>query len=115
MLVNWSPQEGKFVEISPQDVQEALSSNTIRLIDVRGEDEWNTARIEGATLASKELVDEMMASWDKDTSIVFYCHSGARSLSAVHFFAEKGFTDVKSMAGGIEAWSLTIDPNVPRY
>ena len=36
MLVNWSPQEGKFVEISPQDVQEALSSNTIRLIDVRG-------------------------------------------------------------------------------
>ena len=103
------------MEISPQDVQEALSSNTIRLIDVRGEDEWNMARIEGATLASKTLVDEMIASWDKDTSIVFYCHRGVRSLHAVHFFGQKGFTNVKSMTGGIEAWSLTIDPNVPRY
>ncbi len=115
MLIHYPPQEGSFVEISPEDVQDALKSSTIRLIDVRGEDEWNTAQIEGATLASKTLVDEMMASWDKDTSIVFYCHSGVRSLSAVHFFAEKGFTNVKSMAGGIEAWSLTIDPNVPRY
>ena len=103
------------MEISPQDVQEALSSNTIRLIDVRGEDEWSMARIEGATLASKTLVDEMIASWDKDTSIVFYCHSGVRSLNAAQFFAQKGFTDVKSMTGGIEAWSLTIDSNVPRY
>ena len=103
------------MEISPPEVQEALKSNTIRLIDVRGEDEWNRARIEGATLASEELVDEMIASWDKDAPIVFYCHSGVRSLNAVHFFAQKGFTNVKSMAGGIEAWSLTIDSNVPRY
>ena len=103
------------MEISPQEVQEALLANSIRLIDVRGEDEWNTARIEGATLASKNLVDEMTASWEKDTPIVFYCHSGVRSLGAVRFFAQKGFTNVKSMAGGIDAWSLSIDPNVPRY
>ncbi len=103
------------MEISVEEVQEALKVNSVRLIDVRGEDEWNTARIEGATLASKELVDEMTSSWDKDTAIVFYCHSGVRSLNAVHFFAQKGFTDVKSMAGGIERWSLTIDSSVPRY
>ena len=103
------------MEISPQEVQEALLANSIRLIDVRGEDEWNTARIEGATLASKNLVDEMTTSWEKDTPIVFYCHSGVRSLCAVRFFAEKGFTNVKSMAGGIDAWSLSIDPDVPRY
>ena len=103
------------MEITPQDVQEALVANTIRLIDVRGEDEWNTARIEGATLASQALVDEMMATWEKDTPVVFYCHSGVRSLSAAHFFAQKGFTNVKSMAGGIDAWSLTIDPTIPRY
>lgn len=103
------------MEISPEDVQQALQDNSVRLIDVRGQDEWDTARIEGATLASKELVDEMTSTWDKDTAIVFYCHSGVRSLNAVHFFAQKGFTNVKSMAGGIERWSLTIDPNVPRY
>lgn len=103
------------METTPEEVRDALAAGTIRLIDVRGEDEWNTARIEGATLASKELVDEMTASWDKDAAIVFYCHSGVRSLHAAHFFAQKGFTNVKSMAGGIEAWSTSIDPNVPRY
>lgn len=103
------------MEISPEDVKQALDEGNIRLIDVRGEDEWNTARIEGATLASKELVEEMVGSWEKDTPIVFYCHSGVRSLHAVHFFAQKGFTNVKSMAGGIDRWSVIIDPNVPRY
>ena len=103
------------METSPEEVREALKSGTIRLIDVRGEDEWNLARIEGATLASKELVDEMPSAWDKAPAVVFYCHSGVRSLNAVHFFAVKGFTNVKSMAGGIERWSLTIDPEVPRY
>ncbi len=103
------------METTPEEVHEALTAGTIRLIDVRGEDEWNTARIEGATLASKELVDEMTSDWEKDTAIVFYCHSGVRSLHAVHFFAQKGFTNVKSMAGGIEAWSVRIDPDVPRY
>ena len=103
------------MEISPEEVKEALKTKSIHLIDVRGEDEWNTARIEGATLLSKEFVDEMMDSWDKDRAIVFYCHGGVRSLNAAHFFAQKGFTNVKSMTGGIEAWSLTIDPTVPRY
>lgn len=103
------------MEISPKDVQEALKNDAIRLIDVRGEDEWNTARIQKATLISQDLVDEMMSSWDKDTPIVFYCHTGVRSLNAAHFFAQRGFSNVKSMAGGIEAWSVEIDPTVPRY
>ncbi len=103
------------MEITPEDVKTALESDSVRLIDVRGPDEWETARIEGATLVSKELADEMTSSWDKDTAIVFYCHSGVRSMNAVHFFRKQGFTNVKSMAGGIEAWSLTIDSSVPRY
>lgn len=103
------------MEISPEEVQAALKENSVRLIDVRGEDEWSIARIEGATLASKELVEEITSSWDKGTAIVFYCHSGVRSLNAVHFFAQRGFTNVKSMAGGIDRWSLTIDSDVPRY
>lgn len=103
------------MEISPEDVHEALKNRAIRLIDVRREDEWNLARIEGAKLVTKELVDEIVGSWDKDTPIVFYCHSGIRSLNAAHFFRQQGFTNVKSMAGGIEAWSLAIDPNIRRY
>ena len=103
------------MEISPQAVRDALETAGVRLLDVRTEAEWQRARIEGATLVTRRLVDEMVGSWDKGTPIVFYCHTGVRSLHAVHFFRSRGFTDVKSMAGGIQAWSLEIDPNVPRY
>jgi len=103
------------LEISPQEVRDALNTESIRLIDVRTEGEWERARIEGATLVTQELVEEMVGTWDKDTAIVFYCHTGVRSLNAVHFFRGQGFVNVKSMAGGIMAWSLDIDPSVPRY
>ena len=103
------------METTPEQVKRDLESDSIRLIDVRGPEEWETAHIEGARLVSKELADEMASSWDKDTAIVFYCHTGVRSMNAVHFFRKQGFTNVKSMAGGIEAWSLTIDSSVPRY
>jgi rhodanese-related sulfurtransferase len=103
------------LETTPEEVKQALESGTIRLIDVRGSDEWEIAHIDGATLVTQELSDEMQSSWDKDTAIVFYCHSGVRSMNAVHFFQKQGFTNVKSMTGGIEAWSISIDTSVPRY
>jgi len=103
------------LETTPEEVKQALESDTIRLIDVRGPDEWEIAHIDGATLVTQELSDEMQSSWDKDSAIVFYCHSGVRSMNAVHFFQKQGFTNVKSMTGGIEAWSISIDTSVPRY
>ena len=105
------------MEIGPKEVSEAITRDaaSFRLVDVRGPDEYETARIEGATLLTRELADEMVDSWEKDTPIVFYCHHGVRSLQAAHFFAHKGFTNVKSMSGGIDAWSLEVDPSVPRY
>ena len=103
------------METTPEEVKQALESDTIRLIDVRGPDEWEIAHIDGATLVTQQLSDEMQSSWDKDSAIVFYCHSGVRSMNAVHFFQKQGFTNVKSMTGGIEAWSISIDTSVPRY
>jgi rhodanese-related sulfurtransferase len=47
--------------------------------------------------------------------LVVYCHHGIRSLSAAHFLERAGFTNVVSLAGGIDAWSIEIDPKVPRY
>jgi len=72
------------------------------------------AHIQGATLVSEALTQEMM-QWPKDTPIVFYCHLGQRSLDATSYFAGHGFRNVRSITGGIEAWSLEVDPLVPRY
>ena len=101
--------------VSPREVVAALASdNPPRLIDVRSPAEWELARIEGATLMT-EAVAQVVVRWPKHTPIVFYCHLGQRSLDAASYFAGHGFTEVRSMIGGLDAWSLEIDPSVLCY
>jgi rhodanese-related sulfurtransferase len=47
--------------------------------------------------------------------VVVYCHHGVRSLQVVNWLREQGVEACQSMAGGIDRWSLEIDPSVPRY
>ena len=47
-------------------------------------------------------------------TLVVYCHHGIRSMHAGLFLAQRGFTPL-SLEGGIEAWSVEVDPGVPRY
>ena len=61
----------------------------------------------------EERADELDALAGKE--VVVYCHHGVRSRSAAAFLERLGFADVVSLAGGIDAWSLRIDPKVPRY
>ncbi len=114
-FIEQADQADRRIQAGPQDVAAALRSGTPpRLIDVRTSDEWELARIEGATLITEELAKEMM-TWPKDTAIVFYCHGGQRSLDAAAYLAGHGFKNARSMTGGIEAWSLEVDGAVPRY
>ncbi len=106
--------EGRIQE-SPINVAKALMSlHPPRLIDVRTPEEWEMARIPGAVLITEDLAREIIG-WPKKTPIVFYCHRGERSLDAAAYFAGHGFTNVKSMTGGIDAWSIAVEPTVPRY
>lgn len=87
------------------------------LLDCRERDEHATAHISPAELVPmSELaarVGELEAYRNKD--IVVHCHHGGRSLRVTHWLREQGFARVQSMAGGIDAWSQEIDPQVPRY
>jgi len=87
----------------------------LQLLDVRTPEEHKTARIEGARLATEALAREVVARWPKDTPIVVHCHLGERSVEAAFFLMGQGFTNVRSLAGGIDAWSAQADPTVPRY
>lgn len=86
------------------------------LLDVREPDEWKAAHIEGARLvplgALRSRLGEL-SDW-KDRPVVVHCRSGARSAQACQLLLEHGFADVWNLAGGIQAWSLTVDPEVPR-
>ncbi len=103
------------IKISPKEVAEALKNgHKPRLIDVRAPEEYELAHIEGSQLITEGLAQEIY-TWPKDTSIVFFCHHGNRSMDAAAYFAGHGFTHAKSMVGGIDAWSQDVDSKVPRY
>ena len=86
----------------------------LELFDVRTEAERNVAKIEGARHLDAAGV-EYLGGLARDTLLVFHCHHGGRSQAAAQRFAAEGFTNVCNLAGGIDAWSLTIDPAVRRY
>jgi rhodanese-related sulfurtransferase len=103
------------MQIRPQEVAELKRTNPkVRLVDVRTEDEWEIAHIDGAELLTQELFDQLRAA-AKDTPIVFHCHTGNRSVDAAAYFIGHGFTNVKSMTGGIAAWSDEVDSKVAKY
>ena len=87
------------------------------LLDVRQPDEHDYCRLPDSLLIPLgELagrVEDAIAA--DDALVVVYCHHGIRSLSGAAILARAGFARVASLAGGIEAWSLHIDPTVPRY
>ncbi len=92
----------------------AAGTSSFQLLDVRTDQERDIAAIAGATQLTDEARDQIL-TLPKDTTLVFHCHHGGRSQSAAEFFLSEGFTDVYNVAGGIDAWSQTVDAAVPRY
>lgn len=115
-FIKESAEQDAKIQISVQEVSAALKNgNGMKLIDVREPFERELAKIEASQLLTRDLAAEIMNEWQKDAEIVFYCHEGIRSLDAASYFAGHGFKNVKSMRGGIDAWSCEIDASVPRY
>ena len=87
------------------------------LLDVRDDDEFERARIEGSKLVPLDQLEARLPElleW-KSSPIVVHCHLGGRSEKACRLLMERGFDSVENMEGGIDAWSLTVDPKVSRY
>jgi rhodanese-related sulfurtransferase len=87
------------------------------LLDVRQPEEHAFAALPGAQLIPlgelPERFEELPAA--RDTELVVYCHHGVRSAQAAGFLRARGFTRVGNLAGGLDRWSLEVDPAVPRY
>jgi monothiol glutaredoxin len=90
------------------------SGQPFELIDVRTDYEREIASISGARLLDKASHDALL-TLPKETTFVFQCHHGIRSQAAAEYFLQLGFTDIFNLDGGIDAWSLMVDPAVPRY
>ncbi|MFM8415762.1 MAG: rhodanese-like domain-containing protein [Planctomycetota bacterium] len=106
------------LEIDPQGVAALRAAGeSFLLLDCREPDEHAIARIDGAVLIPMQTIPERLAELEPHRAgrIVVHCHHGVRSLRVARYLLERGFPQVQSMAGGIDAWSLEVDPTTPRY
>lgn len=89
------------------------------LLDVREPWEAALASIQAPSGAARLMpmgeIPQRFAELDPAQPIVVYCHHGMRSLQVVAFLERQGFESVYNLAGGIDAWSVEVDPSVPRY
>lgn len=103
-------------EVQPQELAAELASATPPLLlDVREPWEAEFATIPGSTLIPLGEVGDRLDEVDPAASVVVYCHLGVRSAVAARALQRAGFDRVRNLAGGIDAWSRTVDDTVKRY
>jgi adenylyltransferase/sulfurtransferase len=104
------------LEITPADVKARLDrGEKLLLVDVREPWEYDLCRIEGAKHVPLGSLAASLQTLPDVDEVICYCHHGMRSLDAATWLRFQGIERAKSLAGGIERWSLDVDPNVPRY
>lgn len=101
-------------QMTVQELAEKIQTGEITVVDVRGADERGRAFIDGSLVLDKETMAKLEIM-PKDTNLAFICHHGNSSMGAADYFRKQGFTNVSNVAGGIHAWSMEIDSDVPAY
>jgi rhodanese-related sulfurtransferase len=103
-------------EITPQELRQRQERNEeLTLLDVREPWERQAASIAGSQHIPMADIPSRLQELDPDQHIVVYCHHGVRSLTVTDWLRKQGYEKVQSLSGGINQWSLWIDPTIPRY
>jgi len=106
------------LEISPQEVESRLREGGIVLIDVREPEEAAIARIDKSILIPMQSVPaelQKLEGMADETDLAILCHHGVRSLNVAAWLRQRGIENCFSVAGGIDRWSMQIDPSIARY
>ena len=104
-------------EVTVQEMKRALDNPElgIKVIDVREPDEQAIARVKDVPLVPLSQLAQRFKELDPEQAYYIHCKAGGRSMKALQFLRQQGFKNLKSVAGGITAWSEQIDPSVPKY
>lgn len=92
---------------------QALDHGSVQVVDVRPAAARAFAPFRGARVLEDE--EAALRALDKDTPLAFLCHHGQSSRAAAERFRAAGFRNLFNVEGGIDAWSVRIDPSIPRY
>lgn len=103
-------------DIGPQELKRRLDAGeAVTVLDVREPWEIQLASLPGTLNIPLNEVPERLGELDPKGELVVMCHAGGRSRRAAEFLSARGFTRVANLAGGIDAWSRDIDPDLPTY
>ncbi len=103
-------------DISPAELVRRQNAGELwQLLDVREAWEIQTASVAGSINISMQEVPQRMAELDRTLPLAVMCHSGGRSARVASYLSAAGFAKIANIAGGIDAWSLTVDTSIPRY
>ena len=106
------------LEIDVNTLKQMIDDNSdFYLLDCREQTEYDIARIEGSTLIPLAEIQYRLEELEscREQQVVVHCHHGMRSMQVTSYLREMGFAKTQSLTGGIDAWSLSIDPSIPRY
>jgi adenylyltransferase/sulfurtransferase len=108
---------GRMEEITATELKERIDrGDDLQIIDVREPNEYDIARIPGATLIPLGQVTQRMGEIEEGRETVVHCKGGARSARAIEALNGAGFKGkLVNLKGGITAWSNDVDPSVPKY
>lgn len=108
-------------EISVKELAQKLAHSTqpLQLLDVREPQEVAIASLANFNnlplSAFADWSDQIQEHLDPQTEIIVLCHHGIRSAQMCYWLLRQGFTNVKNVSGGIDAYSLQVDSKIPRY
>jgi rhodanese-related sulfurtransferase len=110
-----SHEHDEELQISPAELAALLGAGPVRLVDVRAREEFEATHLQGALLLSQPVMQEILGHWSRAELMVIYDHRGQTSLDAAAYFIGQGFSKVRCLRGGIDAWAKDIDSKIPRY
>jgi Rhodanese-related sulfurtransferase len=106
-----------FEDITATELKQKLDAkDDFQLIDVRQPNEFEFAKIEGATLIPLGEIVARMNELDPEREAIIQCKMGGRSAKAIELLLQAGYKGkLRNLRGGITAWSNDVDPKVPKY
>ena len=94
-------------------LKEAIARDNIRVVDVRPAAARAIAPFAPASVLEHD--EAHLLALPRDSRLAFLCHHGQSSRVAAERFRQAGFTQLFNVEGGIDAWSIAVDPSIPRY
>ena len=114
--IQTSHEQDEKILIEPKALAEWLKQEkSIRMLDVRSREEFEAVNIEGAVLMSQPEMQQILAEGTNTRPLLIIDHKGKQGLDAAAYFLGHGLTNVRCLRGGLDAWSLEVDPKLPRY